>query len=969
MTSNLKSRANQLIASFNSNDEITSKITIGSSFGNKTEVNIDNTMVTEFYSDALNLIAQSNALYYSSGGDQDDTSFGLQFCEKVNDLVPAMVNMTFQFPDQEALSFYDADFIIQITRIIQNIIRDTFVIDGRDPKELICVVLESGIWHKGGKQFQKLRFHFPYLGVSRNVLNSWIIEQVILDLTFHDLIKGLRVTPSISDWNQIISKVGSFVPMYGSKETEDSLPVLMRCVFSSILDFDVFGVRIENEADQEYYIPYDDDIIDPMDSSLVKQQIVDYDQFLERDKEENLPMLLSVHFPANFTKIIPGAIVFTDSKKPTKVSKETGWTTEVDNVQDIYNDLISIISPERCSPERKYDWYAIGRVTHNIFNGTKMGLEKFIEISHEDLKEECHSLWETLANEYLDIRTLMSFAQEDNRERFQEWHKGYYEPFIEPAMRGKNMSVADLASRVILDFVYDRENRIWYRLKRSHLVKDIGECELKEVLRTKLKNIMYEIRKNREAERDKAETNERKKLYNTMVREVDLLIDKLDDVDYLEKVIKALRSKMFDDNLPRLCDENLDLIACTNVVLECYDRDICYRTGRIQDYITKSTDIAFPIGYSKDNKNVKFLIKYYGQIHCESKMYYKEADHSKYCKSIFCQDSNNKNVNGICGELCHGEMCHFVLKDNASFLKGGNDEKRFRNWIGPPNGAKSQKKKLFEAALGQYCVDFPNDSITINKFKSNGGPDPALDQAKGSRMAMVSESDKSEVMHPGKIKKYTGGDRFWTRTLNKEGGSRKLSFKLCLMSNTEPKPQDPDEAYDFREILYPHDSKWVSNPPDDEIEQYRRKRFKMDPQFYKKIPSLGQAQLWLMYHYYPIYMREGLNDIPECVKTMTEDHQKDNNPYYNFIKEKIEVNYIEGEEDTKIIDESKSLTLYEAFQQYKRWYPTFSPDTMMNINQAAFKKEMIADGRLGPLNEYNEWVGLSFRSSRSQRQQ
>lgn len=953
MAAAFKSKANQIIRSFNSEDNSCSGISIISSFGIKTEINVDTLQVGEFYSEVLELTSQSNLVMIEDNNHETSTEHGLPFCEKVTDRVPIIIDMTFQFPDTEALSFYDADFIIRAAKIIQQVVSDTIICQEEEDKELVCFVLESNIWAKERKQFQKLRFQFPYTGISTKILNSWIISEVITDLTASDLLKSLHATPTISDWNQIISKVENFIPMYGSKEREDVCPLYLRSVFSSILDYDVDDREITNETNEDFYLGYEEtDWIDPMDCSLVKQCMLDRDNFLENQKDYNLPLMLSIHFYGKYSQVKKGAIMLTEPKKSVVVSKKTGFMLADDNVHNIYDELISLISPDKTSPDYRYYWYSIGKVTHNLYGGSRMGLDKFISISHEKLKGECEEVWETFSNEYLDNRTLMEYVKDDDPEAFARWHRSYYEPYIEQALRGKNMCVADLAKRVlILDFVYDRENKLWYRKKQSRLVKDTGCCELRESIRNKLKTIYYEIRKERERQRDEAETSERKKIFNSMVREVDNLIDKLDDVDFLDKIIKALTSKMFDDNLTRLKDENLNTIACTNVVLECYDETICHRPGKIQDYITKCTNCAFPISYTKETRQVKFLLKYFSQVHCEPELYYDGHDHKKLCHSIFCEDG-----------FCHGEMCHFVFKDNASVLLGGNEEKRFRNLIGESNASKSQIMKLFQEALGEYCVDFPNEAITVSRTKTSGGPDPALEQAKGARMAIVAETDKSEPIHVAKIKKYTGGDRYWNRSLNKEGGSRALTFKLFHMSNVIADRPNADEAYEMREVIYPHLSKWISNPPADEIEQYRQRRFKMDLGFSKKIKSLAQAMLWLMYTYFPIYKKEGIRNLPAIVKQKTDEHQLEVNPYYNFIKEKINREiYVEGEEENKILDDSKTLSVYEVFQQYRRWYPTFSPDTILNVNQTSFKNEMTRQDRLGKLNEFNEWVGVSIR--------
>ena len=97
--------------------------------------------------------------------------------------------------------------------------------------------------------------------------------------------------------------------------------------------------------------------------------------------------------------------------------------------------------------------------------------------------------------------------------------------------------------------------------------------------------------KNEKKDRKKKDKSsgyeEKKKVRQAGIKDVDTVIDKLQDINYIESIIKALRSRLFDDNLSKYKDENLKTLACTNVVLEVYDNEICHRPGKLQDYITK----------------------------------------------------------------------------------------------------------------------------------------------------------------------------------------------------------------------------------------------------------------------------------------------------------------------------------------------------------------------------------------------
>lgn len=154
-------------------------------------------------------------------------------------------------------------------------------------------------------------------------------------------------------------------------------------------------------------------------------------------------------------------------------------------------------------------------------------------------------------------------------------------------------------------------------------------------------------------------------------------------------------------------------------------------------------------------------------------------------------------------------------------------------------------------------------------------------------------------------------------------------------------------------------SVWEENPPASEEEQYKQRRFKIDQNFHRKLKGMAQALLYLMYTYFDIYKKEGIRKFPKVVAKYTEEHQKEIDPYYNFIKEGIEIVYVN--EDCKDRDLSKSVSVYKAFEKFKKWYSKFTSSNIpLNIDQNIFQKEMSKKNRLGKTDETNRWCGIKF---------
>jgi hypothetical protein len=928
-------------------------------FGVNSSFNVDISSFGSFYMDILGLTDQEVKDYIKN--IQSDTfnpvKYGLPFCEKLTNHSPIIIDMMFEFIDLDAHIFYDSNFIMGVVKELQEIIMSFISIPmgefQADPEILRCFVLETPIWRAGDKQYQSLRFQFPYTRVPNDIINGFVIKELVIALMEKDFIRKMTKTPTVTDWSIIVQKLHDFISMYGSKKFEHSAPLLLRSIFSLIIEYDV-NDNIDNERDTPYYIDYEMcETINPLECSLISIGLLNIDDLSFNDKICNLPLILSVHFCAKFSQIIPGSIQMGDEILPQPFIASIAGSMQEEDQVTMFNSLMPMVSLDRFNLEHKYYWYTFGKVLYNIYNCSSIGYNIFLEYSSVELKDLCAATWETFGNEYYDIRIIMEFAQADSPQKFKLWHTEYCKPIVNQAKGGADMIVAELVKRMlILEFIFDREAGLWYYKRRGSLQKDIGALEFKNVISTRLKVPYYEMKETYERERDHAPTPDQKRIYKGLISEVEKFIAKLDDGAYLDKVIRAARGKMYDDNFTSLKDENLSVMSCTNCVIETYDKTIAYRPFMIQDYITKNTDIAFPISYNNMTPQVLYLIRYYAQVFVESDVWNTNGSHSSLCRSIFC--GGNPEL-----RLCYGELCHHILKCQASILKGGNEDKQFTNLIGPPNRSKSKYVEIKEKSLGRYCVDLPGECITIVKGKQSGAADPAIEQAKGGRLFNVKETSKHEPIDVSKVKKWTGNDRYYNRTLHKEGGSRNISGKLWHMSNVMGDEPNADEGYNIRKVIIPFDAEFTENPPYDELQQYIQKKFKMNESFSKKIPSLAQADLYLMYSFYDIYTTEGIKIQPRVVVETTERQKNSSDAYYNFIKEKV---VIYSNEITKERDYSRSIGVFDLFVQYTRWYKTFAPSSFLSINQNDFRDEMLKMNRLGPLNEINQWPGVGLRT-------
>lgn len=960
-------------------------------FGVQGIMTIDEENFSNVYSSLIGYIYKNLKLMKKaiSSGEETCDKFGLPFQEKaLNDTLPFILDFLFQFDSTDGLNdFFNTQSIASLVSKTQhNII--ALCNFPEDSQDLVCYVLKSEVWCHEGDDFQRLKLVFPGTRINKDIFNGCFLTNLIADLKSSDVFRLLEKTPLNADWDKIISKAGDYYTMYGCKNKEYECPAVLYKIYNDEpIPEDMTDYR--DDDDEQYIIPFKEcDVFDPLDGIYFTSNLLDKHDYKKINYKKSLPIILSVNYQNKITKYNPNILRLEPNKK-SKSNKvyEQGFNGKMKE-EDAYNSLITLINPTRF--ETKHYWYTIGRVTYNVFNGSKRGLEKFKELTPEVFREEAKSYWYSLSKNHLNTLTLMEFARQDNQMAYNEWNKEQYKHLIERCItsKGKDIPMAELAKRLLcLDYIYCRKDKLWYRKSRAILKQDFENLWLKEELEIYLKEIFYEEHGERCKIRDDAKGIEERKVLQARIKDVENVIDNLDKGSYIDSIIKSLRGKLFDDNFFKYKDEDLNLLGCENYILEIHDKDICYRPGKLQDFVTKSTEIEFPDDKSHVESGLRFLEEYYGQVHTDP------------------------------------EMKHFFMKDMASYLQGGNPEKYFRNFIGERNASKSKVIELLQKAMGEYCVDLPASLITLNKNKISGGPCPELEQARGARICVVSETGKSMPLSVHAIKQYTGNDRYWTRTLNKEGSSRSLTFKLIHMSNVIASVPDADKGYRCREVIYPFKSQWVVKAPKTIEEQYRKRKFKMDTKFSEKIKNLGRAQLYLMYMYFPVYKKEGLKRLPEIMKEETKKHHREIDPFYMFTSEKIDRFYDfpnnetknrlrkkkkrnrdgsdddedsqsdneseyesdyedeiedsdddEDEEDieqrrkelSKYLDKEKKTHVNDVFNSYTRWYTKFCPDTVLNLTQSEFTKEMTRDDRLGPIKK-SYWLGLELRKKKATR--
>uniref|UniRef100_A0A6C0BCU9 C962R-like N-terminal AEP domain-containing protein n=1 Tax=viral metagenome TaxID=1070528 RepID=A0A6C0BCU9_9ZZZZ len=907
--------------------------------GSQPQIEVDPTMdcFTDFTEGILSYLHSNCIKYYQdrtvSPEDFNPVKYSFPIYEKITaNLLPVIVDVRFRFMNLNETGFFKKMFVYKCIYYLQDIILGCFKVDHDDDKVnkiLICFYLESDPWFDGEHYNVNMRFHFPYAKVNIEYLNRIIISNFKRCLTENNDIKNYITETPVDSLDIIVPKIGEYVCMYGSKEKETDAPFYLRSAYSFIPGIEGIDADLDEKFLPFYYnfMVLDDILFD--EHTLVRNNLIDKDNFEGNTKWYTLPFILSLHFTDKILKINEGiniSDIFIKETKTVTQKFDTGANTTKNPVQ-MLEQLLPLISKSRFTLHYKYYWYSIGKAIYNICYGTPYGLKLFENYTDdEELNDLCKEIYEDFQNETLDIRLIKSYALTDSPNQYDMWLKSQYESKLVPSLTKQSLDVADLISEILgLDFVYDRNNDQWYYFNGTRLVLDKKAYMLINFIHKKdgkVINAFNDFRQEMITKSNESGDRTQKQYFETILKQISELLYRLADLGFVKRIVEACQVYMFDDNLYVKTDENNMIMACKDSIIECYDHSIVSRPGVLQDYITKCTNVSFPTTYDMSHPKVQFMMKYYGQVHTDP------------------------------------SLCHFFMKHLASLLIGGNLEKYFINWIGEANASKSQVLKFVQAALGEYCVIIPNHIITLNINSNTGKPEPALERAKGARAGIAAETDRTEKWHVGNIKKFTGGDVYFNRTLNKEGCERVLSWQLIAMSNLANDAPNADEAFFVREIIIPFLSKWVDNAPFSIDEQYATRRFPIDLDFSSKIKYYAQAQLFLMFHYFPTYRQEGIRVLPELVKRVTFKHQRDLDVIFNFIHSKLQSFFI-GDPKDKVPDLNKKSRVDELHALYKRWYRAAYGNDVIPLDQFKFTDEMTR--RIGSPNDDGIWFGISQR--------
>lgn len=750
----------------------------------------------------------------------------------------------------------------------------------QNDEQLICFVMENNfIREDKGVYKSGIHLMYPYCCTRPDVQHS-IRNQILEEFENMHYFKNTEITNGFEDIFDkcVIDKNAWF--LYGSGKM-DSKPYQITHIFDNELD----------ELDVS-------EVIANLENITTMAEFCSIRKFKETDIIQTTNIKLSIPEKKVHTKLDHHVI---------KNSIGNDFTD--DNIETA-KFLVSILSSERADNYQK--WLDLGFCLHNISYSL---LDVWNEFSKKNTSKykpgECMTLWERMKDEGLNLGSLHRWAREDNPDEYLEFRRRRSEVCMVDSLSCTHFDFAKLMFELYNHqyvFVGTKRDKCWYEfINHRWVICENGNTFILKIPK-ELAERYHELAKRYYGEAGKAQTNAQKEDFLNKAKTCEKIINNLKTNGFIKNIVDQCEHLFFDCQFHKKLNENPDLMAFNNGVLEIPTQT--FRDGRPEDYISISTGYNYiPLEQGKKDRT---FMKYYKQV-----------------KTFFQQIQPEP------------AMMKYLLTYLAGAMWGYNKEEIFPVWIGGGCNGKSMVILLLSKAFGEYAGTGSISTITQPRAGGHQAR-PDLYVFKSKRFISFQEPNNNDVLQPGPVKEFTGGDDISCRGLYKEQEVFSNQADIVMCTNVRLPPAGNDGGFNRRVKEIPFEVKFCDNPdPENMWEQ------KIDRTLKQRLESWVEPFLTLLIHeYLPIYFTEGLIETDK-VTAFTREYQQENDRMMEFINDCI----------VMTADKKDRLKITTLFNRFKSWYKEAHGDKCPSrndlknyLNQNVKKME-----KLG-------WTGMKLRT-------
>jgi phage/plasmid-associated DNA primase len=643
--------------------------------------------------------------------------------------IPIIIDIDLKLhAEGEPRLLYTKEDVSTLVDILQTKINDIFEVGHRD---LICFLLEKPPRRDSvsGDIKSGFHLHFPI----------FVRKQTIISELYP------RVTKEMD-------KNGLFEDYGGSEVLDQGMPNKCPLLYGGRK-----AVEQKNYICTRAYNPEGEEF-STIDEALQGYKIYDNKGNLLQSNIEILPRIFSIFISGRQAHELKPDVHRREERPTVKIPDYT--TDEIDRNLEEASAILPMLKRDRSDDYN--DWLRVGFSLFNISGGNRQGLQLWIEFSKRTVRKDlipendCTTQWTKMAKGTLTIGTLLYYAKKDNPKEYAAYLDKKFGEKIQDDCEGIYYNLACYVHSMCLDeyiCVLPSSNKMgsWYCWDDNiHIWKRDTQVPLERRLPGMLtEKLDLEVQKcHKELGETKQNTPEAKSLNSRMELLKKTKRDILDKRCKRTDIMKDCADMFYDTDFIGKLDRNTEIIPFNNGVFDL--RSMKFRETVREDYCTKT------VGYS------------YEELDPESK---EIADVDDFLMKVY-PDQNLREY----------AMTYF-----CSLLKGGNFNKTFMIFKGTGNNAKSAVVELLNQTLGPFSATLPTSFITGRRTQSSSAT-PEVYRNMHTRLVILQEPNKGEVLNSGIVKEITGNDRMYVRGLFEEGLEFRPQFKVllvCLEENTK----------------------------------------------------------------------------------------------------------------------------------------------------------------------------------------
>lgn len=544
------------------------------------------------------------------------------------------------------------------------------------------------------------------------------------------------------------------------------------------------------------------------------------------------------------------------------------------------SSLIECLSSQRATPYET--WIRVGWCLRNI--GAELGIpDKFMfalwisfsrkSPNYNEGAEQREYWFERYWNvsrdsgNKLTIGSLRYWAREDNPEQYGKIISVKVDKKIDIAAKNKANHVA--TGKLVYEFASDKfkctlsKSDPWYYFsekdhrwivdKNSHHLYNVITRDVVNSVDKRIRAIEDRFMRDAQENDVPVDVKEREQ----KVRPYRDLLLKLQDVNYIDKLLKACSHDMYDSKFYENLDANTKLMCFTNGVL---DLETCtFRDGKPEDFISQSTGYDFEP--EVDQQEEQELMTIFSQI------------------------------------LPNPHVRQYFLTILASCLQGGNKDQSF--YILQNSSGANGKTLLMELMLKSFGQNEDGygskfDVIILLESRANGqSAKPEMVKLRGKRFTYCEEPDENKPVNTGLLKELTGGGSITARGLHKDPITFEIQTKFMMCCNDLPRINADDDGTwrRLKNIHFP--SRFLHEDSEDyraAIARGDANIFKRDDTLKTRLEELKGTFMAILFSYYRRFVYKKSNIvIPQEVLRASKDYQREQDVLRLWIEQNLEL--------------------------------------------------------------------------------